>query len=72
MNEDDFVEDVQSLIKQYGLKPESINQIEWIKEMIDNLEGKINLYSALIEECKTSIMVWNSISEKIIKDHINN
>jgi len=69
MKEDDLIEDVQSLIKQYGFEPEIINQIEVVDELIENYEAKIHLYKALIGGFETSLDVWRYIKKQIINQN---
>ena len=71
MKTDDFIEDIHSLSKQYGLTSESANHSKWIKEIIESYEDKIHLYKALICGCETSITVWKNVAEKILKLNLN-
>ena len=63
----DFLDDVQSLANQYGLKQESVDHLEWVKEKIDDYEDRIYLYKALIGGCETSIKMWNYIAKQILE-----
>jgi hypothetical protein len=67
MKTDDFIEDVESLIKQYNLDSDSIGELKWVSERRQEAEDKIEFYRARIDACEILIKMYDAAKNDILK-----
>jgi len=67
MKTDDFIEDVQHLIKQYNLDQESADEIKWMSERKEEAKNKIEFFKARISGCEVLIKMYDAAMSEILK-----